>query len=221
VAREVGRRLEVLPGTVSGPCSTCNPDDRHRRQREADKDAVPGSPPARLIVQGEAWLDQYGVGQEGEHAAQVAARVQQIGVVRPMTRGVREPSLKQRCCRRQYDEGQSDRACQSGDQPGHRIRAGSVRTGPDRERQERDRQEKHDRVHSRPLPAGLRGDEPRIPVARQQHRLEKHDARIPDHRSATGDRQDHPRDHRLDQKHQGGTGKHRDREQPRREAVSH
>ena len=68
-------------------------------------------------------------------------------------------------------------------------------------------------MHRQTQAVGLDREEARVPVAGEEHHLEKHDTCVPDHRATTRTWEHHSCDHRLYQKHEPGTGEDRERKQ--------
>ncbi len=106
---------------------------------EDGEEAVEPGPRGGLRSEGQLRLDDQGIGDEAEEAAEVARGVEEVGVGRPRVARGREPPLEQRAARREGEEGRAHRDQHGEEQPGdggrvdgRRGRAGEA----EREREE-------------------------------------------------------------------------------------
>ncbi len=197
------------------------PPEGHRAARGQEREhAVARAPqrglpePARAL-QVQARLHQGGIAHQGQHAPEVARRIQEVGIVRGGMAGVGEPLLQQRRGRAHHHERQPHRERDQGEHVEDRVGLASPQPARvDRERQHREGQADRDQVHE-----GLAGgaqapsQQVRVGVAGEQRALEEHHARAPHRGSAAEQRQDHLADHRLHHEEKEGAGEERQRVQ--------
>ena len=165
-----------------------HPAPDHRR-RANGKD---GRPEQRLRVKAQQRLGQGRVAQQGDQAAGIARRVEEVRVLRTVMGTLAEPMLQQWRGRGNGQKRWADGDGQMCQQPQrrHRIRPGH--RVADRERHERQPRRQHagmnDHLCPRPQahrrPIGIR-------VAEQQYRLEETHAGVPHSRRAAQSRQHH------------------------------
>jgi hypothetical protein len=108
---------------------------------QQDQQAVAAGPDHVLRSQREHRLEQNGIGQEREEAADVRRRIEEIRIVTLRMPGAHEPRLQQRIVGRKREERQADRHREQAEQP-DRIVAGR-RFAPARRNRQRQRQQRH------------------------------------------------------------------------------
>ncbi len=195
------------------------PPDRERAQgNQAGEEQIAEAPEPRLgeptrISQVQSRLDQRRIAQEREHAAEIARRVEEVGIERGRVSRVSEPALQERRGRAHHEEGQADREGKQDQHAQHGIRPGSRQAcGVDAEGQEGEGRGQHGQVQD-----GLTRDaEPggarvRIGVSGEQGRLEEEHTGAPHGRRAPEERQDHLADHGLHHEQERGAHEQRAR----------
>ena len=179
--------------------------DHHPAARDGQgQDAVARGPQQTLLVQRQALLDQQRIGQEGEHAAEIARSVQEVRVGRRRMAAACEPSLRQRRGRGDSEKGQTQGPRHQPDQPRDRRAADRrMPIGADRHGQAEASNGKQGEV-ARDLPAWPEraAEAMGIGVAGEQRALEEHHGGVPHGGRAAEQRQRHTREHRLDREHE-------------------
>ncbi len=194
-------------------------DKRAHQEREG---RVAAAPDRRLESEPGKRLQDEGVGQQSQEAAEVAGRIEDVGAAPSPHSPVQtpEPGLQQWRGGRERRERPANRQGQHAEQPQDRVRRRALaERGCDAERQGQPRQDQHgdmDRHLAAHAPQALQ--DVGVGVAQQQRDLEEGQAGVPHRRRAPQVWQQQLGHHRLDQEHQGGAGEHRAREQPRRQA---
>ena len=173
-----------------------------RGSAEAHKERIAQRPADRLHARWRPRLEQEGVAHECQHRREIRQREQPIRA-RPRPRAG-EPRLYQRARRRQEEIGCADRHGEEPkNQPGRILGAGRLpaRRRNDRQDGEREKHQHDVNAHlpARPEPAH---HDVRIKVAREERRLEEHEARGPHGGRAAEPGKDLLRDDRLDQEQQ-------------------
>ena len=179
-------------------------ENGQRRVAQAPERGL-GEPGRSLQVQ--VRLHQGGIAQEGQHAAQVAGRVEKVGIARGGVPGVGEPPLEQRGGGAHHQEGQAHRQREDREDVQHRVGlAAAQQARAHRERQDREGQRESDEVDedlARGPDAG--GEGVRVGVSAEERGLEEHHAGAPHRRGAAQEREDHLAHHRLHHEEKGGS----------------
>ena len=216
----VGRsRVRVGGSLAPGRCRMAgragSPQHEGAAAGQHQERAVSPRPQSALRIQTEVALDEHRIGEEGQHASEVAGGVQDVRVAcGPVTRRGK-PRLQDRTGRADGEEGESHGHREQRQKPGNG--AGVAGRDPARgqgDRQDHERQGEDEKVErrlpARPEPA--RGDV-RIGIPAQQDRLVEHHRRVPDAGRSAEEGQRHPREHRLDEEQKARTDEDRDAEQ--------
>ena len=95
---------------------------QHAGQSQHGEQSITHGPGTALLGEAQIRLNDDGVGQQGEHAAQVARPVQEIGVRRCRVARVTEPSLQEWGGSRNHEERQTHYREQKPEEPPCRIR---------------------------------------------------------------------------------------------------
>jgi hypothetical protein len=186
------------------------PDDHGAAGDGQSERPVPGDPEQPLLVQRQARLDQQRIGQEREHAAEIACAVQEVRVGRRRMAAAREPSLHQRRGGRDREKRQADGPRHQPDQPGDRRPADRrMPIGADRHRQaEAGDREQAEVARDLPARPEAAAETMGIGVAGEQRALEEHHRGVPHDRRTAEQRQRHAREHRLDREHEERAEEH-------------
>ena len=138
--RVLDRRLCGRRRHAQGRCSLQHqqeyPADRRDQQQEADR------PEAAQRLEAERGLQHERIGQERDQAAEVAGRIQEVGIVGMRMAGAREPGLQQRRVGGHRQERQADRHGEQADLPEvglARRRLAPAARQPDRQAHQGDR----------------------------------------------------------------------------------
>ena len=214
-----GERARGLP-RMTGRAGT--PEREGAGGGQHDQAPVAPCPEVTLRVQAEQALDDDRVGEEREHAAEVARRVEDVRVSRSRVARRGEPGLEDGARRGDGEEGEPDGHREQGEEPGDRARlAGRRPARRQRDRQDQERQEQDQQVEARlaarPEPAHRRVG---VGVSHEQDRLVEHHRRVPHGRRPAEQRQRHPREHGLDQEQEARTDEDRDAEEDQHRAGS-
>jgi len=184
-------------------------------QRETDEDEIAPAPETPLESQRKRRLNHDRVQQQREQAPQIARGIQKVRIAGGRMVGRREPLLQHRRGRRQHKEWKTDERHEREEEPGHGVGVTCrCRHEPRPEWKDSARGHEKKRISHGVALRAERGGAMRVAVPGQQGHLEKDHARVPDHRRAAEQRQDHLRHHRLEQKHQKRAEEQRGAKEP-------
>ena len=174
------------------------------QSEEGNQQPVAGLPPLRLHGQRQVRLDHERIGGQSGQAAQIAGRIEKIGVFRRAPAALGEPDLQHRRAGRNTEERQPHADRQQHQEPGRGVAlAGRYPALGHTDRQADPwHAQEHDVQQGLPPRAKPLQRKVGIDVARHQTGLIKHEARIPDRGRPAQPSQHHFGEHRLDDEHQ-------------------
>jgi hypothetical protein len=201
--RGFGSKLCALPNNDG----TCGGKNEHYR--------IADTPDSRLITEPKMRLEKNWKCEQTEETASVARCIKHVWILRCGMIGLADPSLKERCSRSENEERCADTDSQQAEQPrNHVIRS---RWNPSArnsnwKRNQRDANEcdVDDRLS---LHVEISRAQMCVEISEQQHRLEIHEACIPNRRRSAEERKNELCEERLYPEKEEGRRESREREE--------